>query len=151
MKRIITRHPMKRLAAVTALAGLALLAGCADPTAATGSVVSLLGEWSYVSAQDSPVHAAQEGTLSIAAQNGRSFTGTVRVVEVDQSGAPRSLTGSVQGRALDSTKVDFDVTIAGVTRRHLGVIDNGPVSGAWVGRAANGETYSGEFRAERRQ
>jgi hypothetical protein len=142
----MTRWPMWLRLAVTLVT-----VACGDLAGVDGSVANLLGNWSYASSQDAPAPASQEGTLSITAQNGRNFSGTAQIVETDQNGNRRTLTGYVQGRSLDSTKVDFDLTILGVARRHLGVIEEGPITGAWIGRGENGGTYSGEFRAEREQ
>lgn len=134
---------------VRALAVAALAAACDQPTAGSAAPPVLLqGLWEYSAVQTSPTGAALEGTLAVTGQSGPDFEGTLEATEADGQGTVRQLAGPVNGRALDSTTVDFDAFFGFSGRRHLGAVTADTIRGVWV-ESAGGETRSGSFVAVR--
>lgn len=125
-----------------------LALACDAPTTGSGAVpVPLLGTWDYSAVQTSPATAALTGTLEVTGQAGPDFEGTLEATETDGQGGVRQLAGSVTGRALDPTTVDFDAFFSLTGRRHLGTVSDGTIRGAWVEAEPGGQTRSGSFEA----
>lgn len=127
---------------------LPLLLACSAGTEPGAPPVVLIGSWSYEGAQQSPVPATLEGSLEVAGQDGRTFDGSLDVIESSAAGS-RRLTGIVTGLALDAVTLDFDVLLDGVSRRHVAEIRGDTIEGAWMDVQSGGA--SGSFRAVREE
>ncbi len=126
-------------------------AACAVSTAPGSPGVPVTGTWRYEARQLTPVDAELTGTLAITGQTGANVSGALDMTEVDARGTVRRLAGALAGRTLDSTTVDFDVTLATATRRHVGRVAGDSLTGSWIEQSAAGgpPTASGTFRAAR--
>lgn len=129
---------------------LAVLVGAVACSAATESeATSADGTWTYGATQQAPVPATVSGTLSlVGVGGGGAFEGTLAAVEQTAAGETRPATGTVAGRVVADTVLDFDVVLSGVARRHLGVRRGDSVSGTWT--TVSGSAASGRFGLRRR-
>jgi hypothetical protein len=123
---------------------VAVLAGCESPADEGEAPFSFVGTWNYEATQTAPF-ATLAGALSITAQTGRDFSGSLDVIETDGSGS-RPRNGPVSGRVLDSITVDFDAFLDVTARRHFGIVRGDSVQGNWV-EGAGGP--AGSFTGER--
>lgn len=89
------------------------------------------------------------GTLVVSSQSCTDFQGALDVVEVSASGERQRVSGPVSGSLLDATVARFEVTLAGVTREHLGRLAGDSLSGSWV-ESAGEAPGSGRFGGQRR-
>jgi hypothetical protein len=139
------------LRATLGLLAAALTAACSSSTGPDTAGVSVLASWGYVGRQTSPTDAALAGTLAFMSQAGASVAGALDVVETSAGGAQRRMAGAVSGRTVNSTTLDFDVTLTSVTRRHIGVVKGDSITGTWIEQPLGGgaPSASGSFRAAR--
>ncbi len=119
--------------------------GCALPGEPAGVGADVRGAWEFTGTQAAP-SATLEGQLTISAQDGDLIAGTAGWDERDAVGVVRPAAGPISGRVIGDSDVDFDVTIGGVTRRHVGRLLADTMSGNWV-QVSDGR--SGSFRAVR--
>lgn len=127
------------------LALCAALSACAMPSGPAGSGAPLQGSWQLVGAQTAP-STTIEGTIEIEAQDGELITGRAGWDELDSFGVSRRGGGPLSGRVIGDDDVDFDISVAGVPRRHVGRLRADTMEGSWV-QLADGR--SGTFRAVR--
>lgn len=130
---------MQRAAVLIALLGTAL--ACGDAVSPT-SVVD--GVWVYTGTQDAPSSSDLDGTVTWHGVAGgeQAFEGTFSMVERQQNGALRNLSGPGAGQILSDSIADFDLTVSGVSRRHIGILRGDSITGSWsavdIGQAATG-------------
>lgn len=137
---------ISRVTRRSVLASLALLCGaCAFATDPNEDVADLRGTWQYTGEQSAPA-LALTGTLTIQSQQGEVVNGQLSWQEPDGSGGTANRGGAVSGRVIETTDVDFDVLVPGVTRRHVGRLAGDSIKGAWI---ETGSGKSGEFVAVR--
>jgi hypothetical protein len=139
--------PTTRRALRAAFAG-ALAVACASPTEATGSSTLVNGTWSYF-ATNAAAPTVINGSLSFTARGGSTFGGSLDGTESGEPSGDRRVVGIVSGRVLDSTLVDFDLTLAGDALRHVGTVRGDSLIGTWVEMSSGGVVASGAFRARR--
>jgi len=131
--------------------GLVCLAACGSATDAGKPGVPVVGTWSYSAQQVSPSTATLTGSLSFSSQVGAQISGTMDFTETDARGLQRRLAGPFAGRTVDSTTLDFELTLGAVTRRHVGRVKADSLTGTWIESTSDGlPTASGSFRAARR-
>ena len=135
---------------------LALCAVCAAMAACTvrdavgpGVAAPVAGTWQYSSAQVAPSPAQTDGTLTLSVGTDGSISGTAAVVERVAGQADRALAGTISGQSLDTNTVEFSLTLASVTRDHVGVLHADTLSGSWVVSAGAAAGTSGRFTAVR--
>lgn len=131
--------------------GLMFAAACVTSTDAGPSGVPVQGRWAYAASQSSPSPAEAIGALTFSSQSGSSVGGSLDVIETDVRGLQRRLAGPVTGRTVDSTTLDFDAVVDGMSRRHVGVIRKDSIIGSWIEMPTSGGAISasGTFRAKR--
>ena len=142
MNRIALRGT---LALVATLFATLVLSACAVPSAPSSGSVLVAGNWRLTGTQSAP-SADLQGQLLIARQDGDLITGSAGWDERDAVGVVRSGGGPLSGRVINDRDIDFDVTVAGVARRHVGSIRGDTVEGNWI-QFSDGR--SGTFRAVR--
>jgi len=109
-----------------------LWVSCKTPVdCATPTFPSLVGNWLYTATQNAPETATLAGTLVIDTQCGTTLTGSLDVTEIGAQGARRR-TGTMSGRTVDSTTVDFDVFLTTSGRRHVGAVARDSIQGTWI-------------------
>lgn len=92
-----------------------------------------------------------QGGLVVRSGVGTGFAGAYDVIETGAQGAQRRLSGPVSGRTVGTTSVEFDVTLAGSTRRHVATKNADTLRGNWFDLTSGGTVEaSGTFRAVRR-
>ncbi len=117
---------------------------CSGSTSVGPPPVALLGTWRYAAVQVAPAASSISGVLIVSTQAGSTFDGSLDAIETRPDGSSRRLLGSVHGRALDASTLDFDIVID-VTRRHVAVIQADTAAGNWLaGNVAGSE--AGTFR-----
>jgi hypothetical protein len=126
--------------------------GCSVTTDPGRAGAPIVGSWTYSANQATPAAAGLQGVLSFSAQSGANVSGSMDVLETDASGLQRRLAGPLSGKTIDSTTLDVEVTIADVSRRHVGLIRGDSITGNWIELPINGGAISasGTFRAKRR-
>lgn len=125
--------------------------GCGAPTGADGTLalVSVRGNWSYVSSQTGR-SGVTTGTLTLTQDSTVRFSGTLDGNETDDRGQTRRVLAVVSGRTLDATLVDFDLALdASAIRRHTGSVRGDSLTGNWVELSDAGLSAAGTFRARR--
>jgi hypothetical protein len=127
---------------------LLLIAGaiaCGSATTAPNAS-SVAGVWTYSGTQDVPVSATLNGQTSWSGVVGGpdSFEGTCSIVEYASSGEGHLLTGTIGGQVLADSIADFDLSLAGSQRRHLGVVRGDSIAGSWS-TIGTGTVASGRF------
>jgi outer membrane biogenesis lipoprotein LolB len=122
-----------------------VLGACALATDATADVADLRGTWRFTGEQTAPA-LTMTGSLVIESQSGDMVTGRLSWEEQAVGGGTRLDGGSVTGRVIGWTDVDFDVLLASGERRHVGRLSADTVRGAWVQLSTSA---SGEFVAVR--
>lgn len=139
------RPPRLGLGAL-ALVQVSVLA-CIDTTAPDGTYAQVAGGWTYTGTQAEPARQL-EGDFVVSNQNGDLITGTITFLESDGVGNVDLRGGPVSGRVIETTDVDFDLTLGAAQRRHVARISaNGDtIQGVWV-QPADG--LSGTFLAIR--
>lgn len=128
--------------------GVAMAFGCTPMTAPAGSSARVEGSWTYV-ATNSAAPLVVNGSLSITPRSGSSFGGSLDATESGDAAGDRRVVGVVSGRMLDSTLVDFDLTIPDGALRHVGSVRGDSLVGSWVETSGSGIVASGAFRAKR--
>jgi hypothetical protein len=129
--------------------GIAVLAGCLQPTDTGVSSVSVAGRWRYSAVQTGPLGETLEGTMIIS-QSGSSFQGSLSVTSTSaETGEIRSLAGTVSGSAATASAIDFDVSLEQMPRRHVGQLAGDMLSGTWLRPSDQGVAASGTFSARR--
>lgn len=154
MNRVPRRHARAAMPHIALrLAGCALLAACASSTAPDTPGVPVVGTWRYAGRQTTPADADLAGTLVFSTQAGARIGGALDFIETNATGAQRRIAGAAAGRTVDSTTLDFDVTLSGVTRRHVGVVKGDSVTGTWIEQPIGGGAPSaaGSFRGARQR
>ena len=125
------------------------ITGCLQPTAGDGPTGSVKGVWRYTAVQSDPLHETMDGSLTITDESGASFSGRLDVqVVTTQTGAVRNVSGPLTGTATIDL-VDFDVSVSGTGRRHIGELTSNIIEGTWIQASPSGVSASGTFRAER--
>ncbi|MCC7053134.1 MAG: hypothetical protein IT355_07680 [Gemmatimonadaceae bacterium] len=126
-------------------------AGCGGVTEPGTAGVPVTGAWRYTARQSAPAVADLAGTLQFSTQRGAGIAGALDVVETDARGVQRRIAGPLAGRTVDSTTVDFDLSVSGATRRHVGMVRGDSLTGTWFEQSSDGgaPTASGSFRAAR--
>lgn len=122
-----------------------LVSACTLPGEPAADSAIVRGEWEFTGTQSAP-QATMTGYLTIQSQNGDLITGTAGWDERDGFGVVRSAGGVVSGRVIGAQDVDFDITLEGVSRRHVGRIRADTIDGSWV---QFGDGRTGSFRAVR--
>jgi len=137
----------RRFAPALALVAVALLlvVGCESSTGVSGDVADVRGTWEYTGMQSAP-SLQLSGTLVISGQDGDLVTGSLSWEERDGLGGTIAHAGSVSGRVIGLTDIDFDVFAGEGVRRHVARLGTGGMEGAWV-QVSTGR--SGEFAATR--
>ncbi len=133
------------------LGGLAvgmLGGGCATPAGTDGTAPDLRGTWSYQAQQAAPV-AGLSGTMIVTGENGRTFNGQLQVVETNQAGIQRELSGIVTGSVTNASTVDFDAFLEQTGRRHVGRLAGDSIAGSWVENAGGDLPSTGTFKLRR--
>ncbi len=130
------------------LAGATLLAGCGSPLATDGTAPDLRGAWSYQAAQNAP-SLVLSGTLIVSGQSGPSFNGQLQVVETNQAGVQRQLSGIVTGTAPNGGTVDFDAFLEQSGRRHVGRVAGDSITGSWLDDSGASVPVTGSFKLRR--
>lgn len=129
----------------SALVAVALLVvvGCESNTGVSGDVADVRGSWEFTGTQSAP-SLQLSGTLVISGQDGDLVTGSLSWEERDGLGGATAQAGSVSGRVIGLTDIDFDVFAGEGVRRHVARLGTGSMDGAWV-QVSTGR--SGEFAA----
>jgi len=129
---------------------LTVLAGCQDITGVS-DLSPVSGSWTYMGAQSFPEARALAGLVSWLGVRGGTggFEGNFQIVEEGPGGVSRSLAGIGSGVLLADTVADFDLEVAGVRRRHIGVLRSDSIKGSWVELPSG--TASGSFLLRKRQ
>jgi hypothetical protein len=117
---------------------------CSLTTEPSGPVSDLLGTWTLSGDQSSPAFVFA-GTLEVESQSRSTIVGVASWTEPDGMGGTTPRGGSLNGRVIDTTDVDFDVSVNGNERRHVGRIsaDQDTITGVWL-QSSTGT--SGTFR-----
>ena len=147
-----TAHPVSRnVSLIAALAALVALVDCQRIVEPDVPGVPVVGSWRYSGRQTVPTDADLTGTLSVTGQTGAQISGALDFVETDTRGLQRRVAGLLLGRTIDSTTLDFDVSLTTVTRRHVARVAGDSIVGTWIEQPAGGSapTASGTFRGAR--
>lgn len=124
------------------------LGACTSSTDQGPPPVVLTGTWGYAGTQTVP-SAQLAGTLVVSSQAGHTFTGSFAATESGPGIPTNSLSGTVQGRALDSVGLDFNVVVNGVARRHVGLVHGDSLTGNWAVENDPAASAAGTFRMRR--
>lgn len=133
------------------MASAAAVAFACSGSTSPGTTSLVSGAWTYTGRQETPSPATLEGSLNwkdVAGTPG-AFEGTFTVQETLPTGAIRTLNGPGAGQLVADSVADFDLTIDGVGRRHIGVLRADSISGSWAVLDA-GHTASGQFVLRRK-
>ena len=125
------------------------ITACAVATEPCTAAADLTGSWRYAAVQHVPIHGTLSGTLSITQQNCADFAGELDLIEVDNLGGTRRVSGPVAGRVLDIGSVRFDGFLEAVPRQHLAALVGDSVSGTWFAVDGAGQAVSGTFGGHR--
>src|SRR5690606_26980030 len=108
-----------------------LLAGSESSTGVGGGVAEVRGTEGLTGAQSAPpVELA--GARMISGQADERVTGSLSWGERDGLGGTTAHAGSVSGRVIGLTDIDFDVFAGEGVRRHVARLGTGSMEGAWV-------------------
>ena len=124
------------------------LGACTSSTDTGPPPVVLTGSWGYAGTQTVP-SATLAGTLVVSSQAGHTFSGSFAATESGPGTATNALNGTVQGRALDSITLDFNISVNGEIRRHVGLIHGDSLTGNWEVENIPGSSAAGTFRMRR--
>lgn len=124
------------------------LGACTSSTDQGPPPVVLTGTWGYAGTQVVP-SAQLAGTLVVSSQAGHTFTGSFAATESGPGIPTNALSGTVQGRALDSVTLDFSVVVNGVVRRHVGLVHGDSLTGNWAVEIDPATSAAGTFRMRR--
>lgn len=138
------RARLRRLG-LPALGAALLMGGCALPSDPPGEGAVVRGTWTLTGTQSAP-SATLDGQLTVSAQDGDQISGSAGWQERDAAGMLRPDGGPMSGRVIGETDVDFDITVGGIARRHVGRIRADTIEGSWV-QVSDGR--SGTFRLVR--
>jgi hypothetical protein len=129
-----------RLIAAVVLTGAV---ACTEPSSQP-SVVA--GAWTYAGTQVTPSPATLSGTVTWRGVSGGSdaFEGTFSVVQEMPGGILQTISGPGAGEIISDTVADFDLTVSGAARRHIGILRGDSISGSWAVLDA-GQSASGTF------
>jgi hypothetical protein len=126
------------------------LAGCKVQDAISpGVVVPVHGDWRYVSEYVVPGPVSVDGSVRLFVDSDGSVSGTASFVERSAGAADRAIAGTLSGRGVDISTVEFDLTIDGGVRRHVGVLAGDSLTGSWVLTSASSTPVGARFRAAR--
>lgn len=141
---------MMRMGLCAAAAGL-LLSGCATDGGPTSADVDIVGTWTYSGVQTSPDARTLEGTLTIESAGPEGFSGTASLTEyVTATNQSYSLSGAVQGIAVNATTLDFDLVVnGGSPRRHVASLAPDSIGGSWAETSGSEAPPQGTFTATR--
>jgi hypothetical protein len=128
---------MSRRLPLLALAASAI--ACSLSTEPSGPVSDLLGTWTLSGDQASPAFVFS-GTVEVESQTRTTMVGIASWTEPDGMGGTASRGGPLNGRVIDTTDVDFDVTVSGSERRHVGRISENQdtIVGVWLQSGLSG-------------
>jgi hypothetical protein len=120
---------------------------CSLTTEPSGPVTDVIGTWTLSGSQTSPAFAIS-GTLEVESQTRSTIVGVASWTEPDGMGGFTPRGGALNGRVIETTDVDFDVTVNGQERRHVGRISENQdtIEGVWL-QSASG--LSGTFKLVR--
>ncbi len=121
-------------------------------TTDTSTPSPVAGAWTYAGTQATPAPATLDGTVTWQGVTGAdgAFEGTFTLSERLPTGATRTLSGPGAGNLLADTVADFDLTVDGVARRHIGVLRADSIRGSWA-TLETGQNASGDFVLRRKQ
>jgi hypothetical protein len=93
-----------------------------------------------------PTPATLSGSLEWKGVSGgaQAFEGTYTLVEQLSSGVNRTLSGSGAGQILNDSIADFDLTVDGADRQHIGILRGDSITGNWAVLDVNQQS-SGTF------
>ena len=131
--------------------GLVALASCRAVSDVGASALDLSGAWNYIAtASSSAVTLSGTMTLSQTAGGGSSFSGGLDASQMDARGQVSRVVAIVSGRAIDSSRVEFDLILdASARRHHSGIVAGDSVSGTWLETTDFSIVGSGTFRGKR--
>jgi hypothetical protein len=128
-----------------------MISGCLPSSSEPEGVTPLEGLWDINGQAASGASGSFHGTWTVRSTSAAGFTGSYDVLESAAPTGQRRLTGPVAGRMANASTTEFDVSVAGSTRRHVGTLVADTVRGSWFDVSANGAVEaSGSFRAVRR-
>lgn len=136
------RSALRNLIAISSLAGAV---ACISTTDNSGPAANVAGVWSYAGTQAAPT-ADLTGVVTVAAQDGELIVGSATWEENRSGGMVRTIGGSLNGRVIGATDIDFDVQLLDGTRRHVARLTADTMRGTWV-QSPGGLT--GQFTAVR--
>lgn len=132
------------------LASVLALGACLPSSSEPEGVTPLEGRWDMSGQSTAGSGSTFEGTLVIRSTSAVGFSGTFDVLEATPQAAPRRLGGAVAGRMANATTSEFEVALAGITRRHVATQTADTMRGTWFDVASSGSVEaSGSFRAIR--
>jgi hypothetical protein len=125
------RLPLLALAASTI--------ACSLSTEPSGPVSDVIGTWALTGDQAAPAFAFS-GTIEVESQSRSTMVGIASWTEPDGMGGTASRGGPLSGRVIDTTDVDFDVSVGGSERRHVGRISENQdtIVGVWLQSGLSG-------------
>jgi hypothetical protein len=151
MRQSFSTVCLRRIAVSVCSAMVFVVSGCLPATTEAPGVTPVEGLWDLTSQGVSGSASTAQGVLTIRSTSATAFAGTFDVLEVGGQAGQRRLSGPVGGRVASSRTVEFDVTLAGLTRRHVGTHSADTLRGSWFDVGAGGTVEaSGSFRAFRR-
>jgi hypothetical protein len=74
----------------------------------------------------------------------QAFEGTYTILQQLPDGSAQTISGPGAGQVLSDSIADFDLTVSGIERRHIGILRGDSISGDWAVLDA-GQTASGKF------
>lgn len=147
-KRIATRARTARRWGI--LLSILPAAGCSSGPTESDGPSPAAGNWSYQGIQIFPDSREIQGTavwFTVPGENG-PFEGSYNLVEEQSGGGEmRSLVGVGSGNVFADTIADFELDLAGIRRRHVGILRNDSIVGEWVEIRSGGA--SGTFLLRR--
>lgn len=151
MYRLHHRFGSGRRVLTVVLACTSLASACLPTTSEPPGVTPLEGQWDVSGQATTGNSGALQGVLTVQSTSATGFAGSYDVLESATQGQQRRVSGPVAGRMAGVTTMEFDVSLAGLTRRHVGTQAADTLRGSWFDVSANGAVEaSGSFRAVRR-
>ena len=151
MRQNFTAVYLRRIAISICSAMLCAISGCLPATTEAPGVTPVEGLWDLTGQGVSGSGSTAQGVLTIRSTSATAFAGSFDVLEVGGQGGQRRLSGPIGGRVASTRTVEFDVTLTGLTRRHVGTHSADTLRGSWFDVGAGGTVEaSGSFRAVRR-
>lgn len=127
------------------------MSACLPASTGPAGVTPLEGQWD-VSGQTSTGNGGTlQGALVVRSTSASGFAGSYDVLDTSNQGGQRRVSGPIAGRIAGSTTLEFDVALAGLTRRHVATQTADTLQGSWYDVSVGGAVEaSGSFRAVRR-